>query len=350
VLRNHSRSFFDTVTLMNLYAPCAALHLDGRNVPNNPIQQIRAQRCALLHSHGLLTATGVQAQAQQALQIIHDHGFLPEADFLLPAHEEFGLWRVLAAAYANAYGRANVTDHLCSCSFAAIDRLGQAKAPSPVLASQLFGWSNGLTFISPHGITDVIDDRPVPDFNFGPALCFRSLATGASYPGQNPAGTRPIDTSRIEAGISEVRATGNLQGKPALILHGRSDALIPPNHTSRAYFGLNEIVEGAASRLSYIEIVNANHFDSFISILAKKQLVPMHYYLDQALSKMRGHLLDPVAHPLPGSQVVAARADNKPWNKGDDSYKNDLPDIAFKPAAARRIEFRDATVEIPDGG
>ncbi len=51
VLRNHSRSFFDTVTLMNLYAPCAALLLDERNVPNSPIQQIRAQRCALLHSH-----------------------------------------------------------------------------------------------------------------------------------------------------------------------------------------------------------------------------------------------------------------------------------------------------------
>ncbi len=256
---------------------------------------------------------------------------------------------MLAAVYANAYGRANVTDHLCSCSFAAIDRLGQPKAPSPALASQLFGWSNGLTFISPHGITDVIDDRPVPDFNFGPALCFRSLATGASYPGQNPAGTRRIDTSRIEAGISEVRATGNLQGKPALILHGRSDALIPPNHTSRAYFGLNKIVEGAASRLSYIEIVNANHFDGFISIFGKKRLVPIHYYLDQALSKMRGHLLDPVAHPLPGSQVVTARADNKPWKRAMSPTKRICRISRSSPHAAQRIEFRDATVEIPDG-
>jgi hydroxybutyrate-dimer hydrolase len=349
VLRDHSRSFFDTVTLMNLYAPCAALLLDERNAPNSPIQQIRAQRCALLHSRGLLTVTGVREQAQEALQIIHDHGFLAEADFILPWHEEHGLWRVLTAAYANAYGRANVTDHLCSCSFAAIDRSGQPKAPSPALASQLFGWSNGLTFISPHGITDVIDDQPMPDFNLGPALCFRSLATGVSYPGQILAGAQWIDTPRIEAGISEVRATGDLQGKPALILHGRSDALIPPNHSSRAYFGLNKIVEGAASRLSYIEIVNANHFDGFISMFGKKRLVPMHYYLDQALSKMRSHLLDPVKHRLPGSQVVAARADNKPWNRGDDAYKNDLPDIALEPVAAQRIEFRDATVEIPDG-
>jgi hypothetical protein len=75
----------------------------------------------------------------------------------------------------------------------------------------------------------------------------------------------------------------------------------------------------------------------------------MHYYLDQALSEMRSHLLDPVAHQLPESQVVAARADNKPWNKGDDSYKNDLPDIALELAPAQCIEFRNATVEIPDG-
>ena len=349
VLRDHSRSFFDTVTLMNLYAPCAAIILDERNVPNNPIQQIRAHRCALLHSRGLLTATDVKAQAEEALRIIHDHGFLAEADFLLPWHEEFGLWRMLAAVYANAYGRANVTDHLGDCSFAAIDSFGQAKAASPALASQLFGWSSGLTFLSPHGNTDIIDDNPVPDFNFGPALCFRSLATGVSYPGQSPSGAQRIDTPRIEAGIADVRSTGNLQGKPALILHGRSDALIPPNHSSRAYFGLNKIVEGAASRLSYIEIVNANHFDGFISLFGKKRLVPMHYYLDQALSRMRSHLLDPVAHPLPGSQVVTAHADNKPWNRGDDAYKKDLPDIALEPAAAQRIEFRDAIVEIPDG-
>ena len=40
-------------------------------------------------------------------------------------------------------------------------------------------------------------------------------------------------------------------------LHGRADALIPVNHNSRAYFAANKAAEGAASKLSYIEITNA---------------------------------------------------------------------------------------------
>ncbi len=74
--------------------------------------------------------------------------------------------------------------------------------------------------------------------------------------------------------------------------------------TAPGLFRSEQDRRGAASRLSYIEIVNANHFDGFISMFGKKRLVPMHYYLDQALSKMRSHLLDPVTHPLPESQVV----------------------------------------------
>jgi hydroxybutyrate-dimer hydrolase len=49
---------------------------------------------------------------------------------------------------------------------------------------------------------------------------------------------------------------------------GARDALLPPNHTSRAYFGLNKTVEQGNSRLSYIEVVNGNHFDAFIPIWA----------------------------------------------------------------------------------
>ena len=49
-----------------------------------------------------------------------------------------------------------------------------------------------------------------------------------------------------------------------MIVHGRADGLIPVNHTSRPYFGANKIVEGAASRLSYIEVLNGQHFETFI--------------------------------------------------------------------------------------
>jgi hydroxybutyrate-dimer hydrolase len=43
-----------------------------------------------------------------------------------------------------------------------------------------------------------------------------------------------IDTVRLQAVIGEGKGTGKLNGKPAIILQGRSDALRPPHHTSRA--------------------------------------------------------------------------------------------------------------------
>ena len=66
---------------------------------------------------------------------------------------------------------------------------------------------------------------------------------------------------RIAEGIAGFLAGGDLNGVPTLIVTGRSDAILPPNHTSRAYVGLNRVVEGASSRLSYVEVLNAQHLD-----------------------------------------------------------------------------------------
>src|SRR5262249_12895181 len=91
------------------------------------------------------------------------------------------------------------------------------------------------------------------DFNLDGALCLRDLVNG------NSATARPR-----RGGGDEPRRAGALHGKPALIVPGRNDALLPVNHTSRPYLALNRLVEGRDSRLSYIEVTNAQHFDSFI--------------------------------------------------------------------------------------
>ena len=61
----------------------------------------------------------------------------------------------------------------------------------------------------------------------------------------------------MKAGITEVQRSANLRGKPTLIVHGRSDTLIPVNFSSRPYVLRNQQVEGAASRLRYVEVTNA---------------------------------------------------------------------------------------------
>jgi hydroxybutyrate-dimer hydrolase len=41
---------------------------------------------------------------------------------------------------------------------------------------------------------------------------------------------------RVQSGVSEVYRTANLRGKPAIIVHGRADALIPVAFSSRPYY------------------------------------------------------------------------------------------------------------------
>jgi hypothetical protein len=88
------------------------------------------------------------------------------------------------------------------------------------------------------------------------ALCLRNLVTGTDASGARGSRRR----------VNETRRNGNLRGKPTIIVHGRADALLPVNHTSRPYAALNKKVEGDASKLSYMEVANAQHFDSFIGL------------------------------------------------------------------------------------
>jgi hydroxybutyrate-dimer hydrolase len=89
--------------------------------------------------------------------------------------------------------------------------------------------------------------------------------------------------------VNAVKRTGNLRGKPTIIVHGRSDTLLPVNHTSRPYYALNKSLE-SASQLAYYEITNAQHFDAFIDNPAApgydSRLVPLHRYFIQAMDLM----------------------------------------------------------------
>ena len=179
-------------------------------------------------------------------------------------------------------------------------------------------------------------------------LCLRSLATGADpVTGAALAGTLAAQSARVKAGIAEVLATGNLKGKPAIIVSGRSDALIPVNHASRAYLGLNASVEGSASKLRYIEVTNANHFDSFSNALPAS-VVPLHVYLFRALDAVYANLRNPAGAPLPPSQVV--RTTTRASNAVPITVAN-LPPIAAS-AGANAITAAgavgNATVDVPN--
>ena len=355
-LSDHSRSFMDTITFMDMYAPCAAFAIDTSD-PSSPVQQRRVRHGLHLTAHGLLKGSNPGEQAREALALVHQYGVLPEADLLLPVLDWLGMWRLLATVFANAHAKTSITDHLCGQSIAPVDAHGLPKALPPTIAAQLCGWGNGLGYsILGVGNTNVIDDQAATPASAGAALCFRSLVTGVPYRGQNAVEAPGVDApSMMATGIDAVRANGNLRGKPAIILHGRSDPLLPPNHTSRAYYGLNKTVEGAASKLSYVEVVNGNHFDSFIPLLGPffpmfgpNTLIPMHYYFEQALTRMRDHLLSNGAKALPPSQVVVGATAHKPWNTLRKAQA-DMPDFEDNPPASSSITFDSKVLNVPKG-
>jgi len=175
------------------------------------------------------------------------------------------------------------------------------------------------------------------DFNIDGALCLRKLWTGTD-----------VNAQRVQSGINEVKHGGNLHGKPAIIVHGRADTLLPPAFTSRPYFGANKMVEGTASKLSYIEVTNGQHFDSFIQLLAgyDTRAIPLHRYFIQAMDMMYANLKN--GTQLPASQVVRTTPRGGTAGAAPAITASNVPPIATTPAAADAITFANNTVTIPN--
>jgi hydroxybutyrate-dimer hydrolase len=193
------------------------------------------------------------------------------------------------------------------------------------------------------------------DQNINGALCLRSFAIGLDVTTNLALKGKALKTQRkIEIGIKQIRASGDLRGLPTIFVTGRSDAILPPNHTSRAYFGLNQLKKNENSNLRYYEVLNAQHLDVLNGIGPLSGLpgfnelfIPLHHYFVQAMDIMFDHLAN--GAPLPHSQVVRTtpRGRNPDGSIPALSQAN-LPDIAADPDPGSRITFENNTVLIPD--
>ncbi|RFP24452.1 D-(-)-3-hydroxybutyrate oligomer hydrolase [Duganella sp. BJB488] len=332
------KALFDYSTYAALYQPCIA---STAAAPG---------RCTALAAKGLLTGTDLPSQQADAKARLKAYGWLVDSDILQAAHAGTNI--LVAVTYANAYGKFSVTDKVCGFSFAPTDATGSPVAFTAAQKASSFATQNGI-------VGSVVYENSVGGakaYNFGVSpsssladqsldgfLCLRSLATGVDpVTGGALSGTLAAQSARVKAGMAEVAATGNLHGKPAIIVQGRSDTLIPVNFASRAYVGLNASVEGSASKLRYIEVTNANHFDSFTNALPAN-IVPLHVYLFRALDAMLANLRSS-ATPLPSSQLVRTvpRADNT-----TPITVVNVPPIAATPGA-NAITVSGTTVDVPN--
>ena len=198
--------------------------------------------------------------------------------------------------------------------------------------------TNGIQLIYNDAADGAVDHRGA-DGNFAllGAQRLRNLWTGSG-----------AQADAVRAGVDEVRLTGKLHGKPVILVHGRSDTLVPVNHTSRPYFGMNKMAEGEASQLTYIEVENAQHFDTFIGLVPGYAwyCLPLHYYNLQALDLMWNHLRNGM--PLPLSQVVRTKPGGK--DTPPIAIGINLKPISLAPAEGDSIHFDDAshTVQVPN--
>lgn len=332
------RALFDYATYAALYQPCIA------SVPGN------AGRCTALVAKGLLNGADLAAQQADAKLRLQAYGWQADSDPLQAAHAGTNI--LVAVTYASAYGKFSVTDKVCGFTFAQTDGSGNPIAFTSAQKAASFASQSGIvgnvvyenSVGGAKGYTAGISpSSSLADQSLDGFLCLRSLATGMDAVSGAPLqGTLAAQSARVRAGIAEVQATGKLNGKPAIIVHGRSDTLIPVNHAARAYVGLNAVAEAGNGKLRYIEVTNANHFDSFSNALPTL-IVPLHVYLNRALDAMYAHLK--TGQALPPSQVVrtVTRADASTLI----TYAN-VPAIAATPAAGNVISVTGSVVDMPN--
>jgi hydroxybutyrate-dimer hydrolase len=181
--------------------------------------------------------------------------------------------------------------------------------------------------------------------NLTGALCLRSLATGKdAITGVSLTGEQERRARRIDEGIEDILASGKLHRVPAVFVTGRNDGILPPNFASRAYFGLNHVVEGSDSSLRYYEVTNAHHLDTFNAFPGYNAMfIPLHRYFIQAMDLMYDHLRR--GRPLPPSQVVHTT----PRGVGAPPITPaNVPPIADSPATNALITFSGDQVHIPN--
>ena len=352
-LTGTGRPLYDYFSLANLYQPCATLSTRAVGSPGAAFvpAAVATNRCTALKANGLLNTATTAAQAEESMDLLLAAGWQPESTVLHASHYALAVPPVLVA-YANAYGRFSVKDNLCGFSYAPFGADNKPTTFPAAGLAQYFGTGNG---VPPSGAVAIINENAVggptrdpasitastgvADFNVDGAICLRNLWTGAD-----------ANAQRVHTGVNESLHNANLHGKPAIIVHGRSDTLVPTANTSRPYFGQNKIAEGSGSQLTYIEVTNAQHFDAFIdnALLPgyDSRLVPLHYYFLQAMDRMYARLTQ--GAPLPPSQVVRTTPRGGTPGAAPAITTSNVPPISSAPAPGDLITFSGNTVTIPD--
>lgn len=301
---------------VGLLLPCAV----AGNPLLPPAAQLQARNhCAWLRQQGLLIAVDDNALAYEAAQRIRALG-LPDSVFALaPVTLSLGMYQSLLATYANA----------------------AAGSPQPALC--------GIRAVPTQGALDAV------------ALS-RQYTDGSGLPPQDWLGTGEMkmagltpaqqcclrqtihDSPPVQQSLAQQTGSGQLGGRPVIIVHGRDDALIAVQHSSRPYFAL--LQQQGETRARYLEILHAHHFDAFNALPGYDRLfVPIHRYFLHAMDAMWAHLKDGAA--LPESQLVRTTPRAVDAGATEALSERHVPRWSAEPAPSEAIRWQDGVLYIP---
>jgi hydroxybutyrate-dimer hydrolase len=384
---NAGKPLIDYFTYRMLYEPCAAISANAQ-APNGirpgwfgfgtdplgsaltqvggvELKTIATNRCQSLADKGLVAGTTTAQQADAALAKMQAYGWTdPISNALHASHYRLADIYV-AYGYVSAYGKFSASDNICGFSLANVNATGDVAAQAPAVQASLFATSNGLNSGGDVIYNDSVGGAKLYHLGVSAStgrmdgaldglICLRNMVTGAdTVTGAALTGTALTNSQRVQAGMHDVLLGGNLRGKPAVIVQGRSDTLVPVNHASRAYVAFNSKVEGSSGNVRYYEIQNGNHFDAFLPNAAgggvqgyDALLVPVHYYFVNGMDLMWARLKNGTA--LPPSQVVRTTPRGGTPGAAPAITKSNVPKIAATPAAADAINASAGTIAVPN--
>jgi hydroxybutyrate-dimer hydrolase len=359
------KNIVDYTTYANLYQPCAASAPSLATAPGAAFVAATSAtaRCGALADKGLLDRASAVSLPDQALAKLRTFGWEADSDVLHASHYAFAT-PAIAVTYTTAIANARVNKNLCNFSFAATAADGTVTTASAANAAALFGNGNGIpptaginlinnasvggARLDGASLSPRLTGTGVADFNFPGAFCLREVVepvANATYSDEFKA----YQTAYTGTQLSLLRS-GNFGGRPVVIVHGRSDALVPVNHSSRPLVATSRSIEGANSKLSYIEVTNAQHFDAFIGNAAlpgfDTRYVPLHVYFNQAMDAVWDNLKNGKA--LPPSQVVRTVPRGGTPGQAPALTAANVPAIAATPKNEDSIRFESDTLKIPE--
>ncbi|HXQ64086.1 MAG TPA: 3-hydroxybutyrate oligomer hydrolase family protein [Steroidobacteraceae bacterium] len=308
-------ALLDYPSLHDLYQPCAVLAETDPEAPYFAATQANRPRlarwCAELQAAGVLPAGPVGLAASAARNELLAAGLLPEGLRLGHFNLVASLWPGIAATYAWAYTRRAPWDPPVGVTFAATDADGSVRSLTAAEAAALWADGNG---IPPTGHIALVmrgadgERCAANDGSAQLALAYapERVLRRARQPLEDLRPGRNALLAAVHAGQQEVVMTARLGNRPVIIIHGRADSLMPVNHTSRAYYAVNQRDRGGRDELRYYELEHGHHFDAYLALPGFADgYVPTQPWMLRGLDALYARLT--AGTVLPPSQVIRSR-------------------------------------------